>query len=170
MRFEYSHCPCLSRIFLLTVVFLIIGGCAGIAGRSNSLFIPDIPTQDEVSYTLPHTSTDDDTITLWAVGKGAPPDYAYSDSQAAILAERAAIADAYRQLAEKIHGVYIESHQKVRNMALDDDHIRIAMRTWLRGAEIVNVEHNEDETAKVEMKVKIRVNPRQKNKTMPRSF
>lgn len=102
----------------------------------------------------------DHTITLRSTGKGIPPESASSDGQALILAERAAIADAYRNLSETIHGVYLENYQQVDNMAIDLDQIRTATKAWLRGAEVESISHGKDEVVEAVVKVKIYLPPK----------
>jgi hypothetical protein len=56
-------------------------------------------------------------------GEGIAPQNTVSPAQAMALAKRAAIADAYRQMAEKLYGVQINAKDTVRNAALFDSRI-----------------------------------------------
>ena len=97
----------------------------------------------------------ENTITLWATGKGIPPNYARTDGQALVMAERAAIADAYRLLAEKIRGAFLSSRQQVDNMAIEYDRIKMSTTAWLRGAEIVSVKRTTEDIVEAVVKVTI---------------
>ena len=142
-----------SRNTLYFVSVLLAAALIGCAGARTSE-----PVQ--VYGVYGQTPDADHTITLRSTGKGVPPDNANSDGQASILAERAAIADAYRNLSETIHGVYLENYQRVDNMAIDLDQIRTATKTWLRGAEVESISHGKDEIVEAVVKVKIYLPPK----------
>jgi len=46
-------------------------------------------------------------VTFNVIGKGLEPENAMTKGEARLMAERAAIADGYRQFVEKIRGVYV---------------------------------------------------------------
>jgi len=56
-------------------------------------------------------------------GEGIAPQNTVSPAQAMALAKRAAIADAYRQMAEKLYGVQINAKDTIKNAALYDSRI-----------------------------------------------
>ena len=56
-------------------------------------------------------------------GEGIAPQNTVSPAQAMALAKRAAVADAYRQMAEKLYGVQINAKDTIKNAALFDSRI-----------------------------------------------
>ena len=128
-------------LFLFAI--LLIQGC----GKSRPVTQgPDLPGKkvDDVK-----------SVTFRAEGKGLAPEDAISMGQAAILAERAAVADGYRQLAEKIRGVYVDAFMESGSGAVNYDMIRTHTQTWLRGAEIISVEEVEHGITEARMRLSI---------------
>ncbi|PIE71223.1 MAG: hypothetical protein CSA22_04130 [Deltaproteobacteria bacterium] len=99
----------------------------------------------------------DNLLTLHVIGKGLPPETAINRAQADFLAERAAIADGYRQLVEKIHGVYVDSYQRSGAGMIDYDYIYLETRAWLQGAEVIEVRLSDHGLIEAHMRVAIRL-------------
>ena len=89
--------------------------------------------------------------TFHVVGKGIEPERATTRAQAILMAERAAIVDGYRQLTEKIHGVYVDSQSYVSNGSLNYSIMQNETQAWLRGARIVKINHRGDGITEAEM-------------------
>lgn len=89
-----------------------------------------------------------------ATGLGvAPPDVEGPD-HARVLAKRAAEADAYRQLAEKIAGLDLVAKYSTSKNAIDEDIVRIRVSAYLSAAEIEQVAYIGNR-AEVEMKINL---------------
>jgi len=75
-------------------------------------------------------------LTLYVVGEGVAPVNAVNAAQAKILARRAAIADAYRQLAEKMYGVKVTAKETVKDLMLKNSDVNTYVEGVIRGADI----------------------------------
>ena len=73
-----------------------------------------------------------------ATGGGVAPAGARTVAQARMMARRAAIADAYRQLAEYVGGVNVDAETTVDMAAVQSDVIRTKVNATSRGARIVS--------------------------------
>lgn len=71
--------------------------------------------------------------TIKVTGGGSLPQKG-STAQKRLMAERAAIADAYRQLAETVNGVQVFSETTVKNFVTESDVIRTSVNAVIKGA------------------------------------
>ncbi|MDR1701391.1 MAG: hypothetical protein LBR56_01290 [Sporomusaceae bacterium] len=75
--------------------------------------------------------------TIEALGMGLAPASVINARQGQILARRAAIVDAYRNLAEATQGVRVDSETTMQNLAVADDVVRVQVSALVQGAKIV---------------------------------
>jgi len=75
-------------------------------------------------------------IKISGVGEGVPPVNTVSPAQAKALARRAAIADAYRSLAEKMYGIRLSAKDRIRDLIAQRTEVRTAVYGIIRGATI----------------------------------
>ncbi|MFC2073927.1 LPP20 family lipoprotein [Campylobacterota bacterium] len=94
------------------------------------------------------------TIRINVVGQGVAPTMTSSPAQAYALAKRAAIADAYRLLAEKVKGVRIEGSDKIKNMMVQRSEIRTFVDAVIAEAELIETVFK-DGLCEVEMEIVI---------------
>jgi hypothetical protein len=87
----------------------------------------------------PEVSMDNRVVTFMVTGKGIAPENALNKGQAILMAEKAAVADGYRQLVERLRGVYVDAYQKTGKGVVDYDIIQTHTQAWLRGTEITEV-------------------------------
>lgn len=80
---------------------------------------------------------------IYVVGYGAPPKGA-SGPQARLMARGAAKADAYRNAAEVLNGVRVNSETYVRNYVMQSDEIRVVVEGFVQGARIIKVNQQWD--------------------------
>ena len=79
------------------------------------------------------------TNVIQVTGMGvANPQMATTPAHASMMARRAAIADAYRQLAEEVNGVQVDSETTVEQMMLASDVVKTKISATIRGAKIVS--------------------------------
>ena len=91
-------------------------------------------------------------IRISVIGEGVAPMNTASPAQAYALAKRAAIADAYRQIAEKVKGVRIEGQDLIKNMMVKRSTIRTSVNAMVRDANIVETTFKEG-LCEVEMEI-----------------
>lgn len=101
------------------------------------------------------TPSQDRIVTFTVIGKGLIPETAINTGQGKLLAERAAISDGYRQLVEKIKGVYVDAYSQTSNGFIDYDVIRTKTQSWLRGVEIAGIEESAHGIFEATMKLRI---------------
>jgi len=86
------------------------------------------------------------------VGQGVAPTNTASPAQAYALAKRAATADAYRLIAEKVKGVRIEGDDLIKNMMVQRSTVRTTVRAMVRNANVVETTFK-DGLCEVEMEI-----------------
>lgn len=79
-----------------------------------------------------------------AKGEGTFPANAQSRGQARLLAKRAAIADAQRNLLETLNGVRLTAETVVRNFVVESDIIQTRVQGYLQGAQIIRGQERGD--------------------------
>ncbi len=80
---------------------------------------------------------------------------AMSKGQEKLLAKRAAQADAYRNLAERVYGLQIDSQTYVRDFVAVSDQVRTDVDTFLQGARVTRTRYLPDGTCEVEVEMTI---------------
>ena len=76
-------------------------------------------------------------------------------SQAEALARRAALSDAYRQLAEQINGVNVDAVNTVENMTLMNTTVRTHVTALIQGAQIIDESARRDGSYVVTMEIPV---------------
>jgi len=89
------------------------------------------------------------------IGQGvAPCTGTCSPAQSYAMAKRAAIADSYRLIAEKVKGVYVEGDDLVQNMMVKRSTVRTRVSAMVKNANIVETTFK-DGLCEVEMEITI---------------
>jgi hypothetical protein len=93
-------------------------------------------------------------ILISVVGQGVAPMNTSSPAQAYALAKRAATADAYRLVAEKVKGVRIDGQDLVKNMMIKSSTVRTSVQAMIRNATIIETTFKEG-LCEVEMEISL---------------
>ena len=97
---------------------------------------------------------ENETMHISVTGQGVAPMNTTSPAQAYALAKRAAIADAYRAIAEKVKGVRIDGQDLIKNMMVKRSTIRTSVKAMVRNANVVETTFKEG-LCEVEMEIVI---------------
>ncbi|MDY0220272.1 MAG: hypothetical protein RBR67_03965 [Desulfobacterium sp.] len=144
IMFKSYHCLIL---FLISLSFICAGCSTGNPfGKKN----PPPVVHGELN-----PSGIDKVETYRVIGRGIEPERSRSRAEAMLMAERAAIADGYRLLVEKLHGVYIDSQVFMRNGSVDYALLQTETQAWLRGAEILEINRLSNGVTEAEMIVRL---------------
>lgn len=81
-------------------------------------------------------------MTLIVVGQGVAPIEVVSPAQAYAMARRAAIADAYRLMAERLDGVMVEGSDYIKDMIVKRTTARTYVQSVVKYAEIADTSYN----------------------------
>jgi len=109
-----------------------------------------VATQQEGLY-LPINHT----MRINVVGQGVAPTMTVSPAQAYAMAKRAATVEAYRLIAEKVKGVYVEGKDVLRNMMIKSTDVNLYVSATIRNASVVETKF-ENGLCEVEMEVMLR--------------
>ena len=149
-------------IFLLLTSSLLIAQTEILNSDENPLPITEITMPESISNdnivvptsTQPVQSIESSTMIVSVVGQGVAPRFAQSQAHSRVLAKRAAIVDAYRQLAETIGGVQIEGRDTIKNMMVQNSRIRTYVHAIVRQGVVTEVK-NDHGVCSVHMEVKV---------------
>ena len=81
------------------------------------------------------------------------PNQSLSKAQRTILAQRAAKLDAYRALAERVYGLKVDAETQVRDVATQDDRVRVMVDAYLRGAKVITTTRMDDGSYEIIMEL-----------------
>jgi len=94
------------------------------------------------------------SMLISVTGQGVAPMNTTSPAQAYALAKRAAVADAYRAIAEKVKGVRIDGQDLIKNMMVKRSIVRTSVQAMVRNANVVETTFKEG-LCEVEMEIVI---------------
>ena len=94
-------------------------------------------------------------VTFYVTGKGLEPENALTKGEAALMAERAAVADGYRQLVEKISGVYVDAFMKAGRGTVNHEAIQVHTQSWLRGTEVMEISQGDYGITQARLRLRI---------------
>jgi len=164
----------MTRTHLLSTLFaasLVVSGCAPMQPENSdvNVTVSEMKTEydrcsgqiDVVPYTASYVTTVDGmpneltpckSIRISVLGQGVAPTNTISPAQAYALAKRAAVADAYRMIAERVAGVHVEGHDYIKNMMVQRTEVRTNVDALIRNANIAETTFKEG-LCEVEMEI-----------------
>ena len=96
----------------------------------------------------------DSCVRIEVLGQGVSPLNTSSPAQAYALAKRAAIADSYRLIAEKVNGVRVDGQDTIKNMMIKSSTVRTSVCAVVKNANIVETTFKEG-LCEVEMEITV---------------
>ena len=105
----------------------------------------------KVAYSEP-VLTEKVDMHITVLGQGVAPMNSSSPAQAYAMAKRAAIADAYRLIAEKVKGVRVDGQDTIRNMMVKRSTVKTSVNAMVQNAKIVETNFK-DGLCEVEMEI-----------------
>jgi len=124
----------------------------------NVMYKEDTQESVKPPKVCPPESAQDEVLTankpllISVVGQGVAPVNTTSPAQAYALAKRAATADAYRLIAEKVKGVNVDGQDLIKNMMVKRSTVRTSVQAMVRNANIVETTFK-DGLCEVEMEI-----------------
>lgn len=110
----------------------------------------DYPSMDNTESKQVLTQEVD--IRISVIGQGVSPMNTASPAQAYAMAKRAAIADGYRLIAEKVKGVHVEGQDTIQNMMVKRSTIRTAVNAMIKNANVLETTFKEG-LCEIEMEI-----------------
>ncbi|MBF0229596.1 MAG: LPP20 family lipoprotein [Desulfamplus sp.] len=126
-----------TKMITLIVVSFLLTGCMYVERQAKTSSLAS--TGGSVQFSDNQNGSNQRIVTFDVIGKGLMPETAINTGQGRLMAERAAINDGYRQLVEKIRGVYVDAYSQTTNGIIDYDVIRTKTQSWLRGVQVLEV-------------------------------
>ena len=129
----------------------LVSALAGVFAFGSGLYMApnsDIPTLTLMQAAEAAAQWEQGTIT--AEGFGTPPMGTYG-SKASIMARRAAIVDAQRNLAEQVSGVQVDAETTVENYVISSDLVKTKVSALIKGAVVVEEQMMPDGAYRVVM-------------------
>jgi hypothetical protein len=131
------------KYFLLLVVFFSASSLMALDQAMMSM--PQQVAQEQVL-------SENHNVRISVSGQGVAPMNTSSPAQAYALAKRAAVADAYRLIAEKVKGVRIDGEDLIKDMMVKRSTVRTSVQAMVRNANIVETTFK-DGLCEVEMEI-----------------
>ncbi len=139
----------MAGICLVCLLWVFSTGCSTLGKNSDTTAPGQVLGQDQ------NTQASRKVVTFEVVGKGLEPEKALTRGEAALMAERAAVADGYRQLIEKISGVYVDAFMQAGHGTVNKEKITTRAQSWLRGVEVLEIRKAEHDITEAHLQLRI---------------
>ncbi len=131
------------------VLPIILAAGIGIGATSLTVSYPSIA---QVVQTMGNGQINWSEGQIKVTGTGAAPSKAgMGAGQKRLLAQRAAVADAYRQLAELLNGVQVDSETLVKDYVVESDIVRTKVSALIKGARLGKPRYMSDGTVEIDV-------------------
>ena len=137
------------------VLFFLSWGGMGCKTIDTQHDLKAVASPGKVLGVAAHSEGRQKIVTFDVVGKGLEPESAISKGEAVLMAERAAVADGYRQLVEKISGVYVDAYSKAGFGTINQELIMTKAQSWLRGVDILELRQGKHGIIEARMQLNI---------------
>lgn len=118
----------MKKLFWLIPIVGLVVGCAANGGRDSTYTV------------VTETRVPAKTLKLTALGYGNMGSFeGHTPGQKRLMAIRASKLDAYRDLAEQVHGVRVTGNSTVSAMVSQNDSFRVYVDAYVRGAKVVSI-------------------------------
>ncbi len=156
----------LIALFLSATALLSVETIQGVEDTTGPITVEqaagDVPTTQMVEPALPSSQNqsiepllkEEEELLISVTGQGVAPMNTSSPAQAYALAKRAAVADAYRMIAERVKGVRIDGQDLIKNMMVKRSTVRTSVQAMVKNADIVETTFKEG-LCEVEMEITI---------------
>ncbi len=138
----------IKQMLLMGLVAAFLVGCAQSTTQSADETVPASTAVAETAEFEPFYQNEKnrpvDTLVITARGWGAPPKQYYPEGNRRLMAMRAAKLDAYRSLAERIHGLRIWGGTTVGEMVLEQDQFKVLLDAYVVGAKVLSIMPQKD--------------------------
>lgn len=137
---------------------LLIAVALGVSMSMGTCFATNIQNNVDVNVNMQQNvqglvnwdKGSDADIEAWGVGLAPVNMYG---PRGTALARRAAIVDAYRQLAELVQGVQVDAETTMRDLSIENDVVRTKTQALVKGARIIGEKVNTDGSYTVKMAI-----------------
>lgn len=138
---------------MLTVIFLVACTAVSFAAAAVNVTVNDFdnPGPGVQSAANGNGAIDWRQGAIQVKGYGVAPTQYSTMPQAKIMARRAAIVDAYRNLAEAVQGVQVDADTTVQNFQVANDTVRARVAALIQGAQIIQEQPGNDGSYQVVM-------------------
>ena len=136
---------------LLLTIQLVITGCV-----TDKIFSKKNPNELKPEQKI-YGEINNNSI-IFVTGKGIVENPDDNSAKSYILAERAAIIDGYRLLAEKIAGIMLDAYSAGEDFNISKDQIMVRARSYVRGADVVNIRHLKNGVVEADMQIRLSQN------------
>ncbi len=138
----------IKQMLLMGLVAAFLVGCAQSTTQSTNEAVPAstvaAKSAESESFYQNEENRPVDTMVITARGWGAPPKQYYPEGNRRLMAMRAAKLDAYRSLAERIHGLRIWGGTTVGEMVLEQDQFKVLLDAYVVGAKVLSIMPQKD--------------------------
>ena len=143
---KISRISVLSLVILILIISSVLAAPVNIITINNNLPLEETGQVGRVAW---------EQGVIEAMGTGLPPENGRMASQNRPLARRAAIVEAYRNLAETIQGVQVDSETTMLNLAIVSDVVKTKVSGIINGAKIISEKAMPDGSYIVVMRVNL---------------